>query len=156
MQHRVNVAREHRSDPIALLPSRAKPVGVVATAEEAWPVPGGERGGLVEKEQLGPAAAAHHLAPPSPEFADTGQPGRARPAARQQGLGGGVVNDAAVAGEHPAMWIGDDLSLWRDAVLQRHSLYIARGPRISYILRMMAVAVAVATILSSWNSSPLS
>ena len=82
-----SISRARRSgDAIALLPRRAKPVGVVAAAEEARAMAGRERGGLVEKEQLGPAAAAHHLAPPAPEFADAGEPRRARPAPRQQVL----------------------------------------------------------------------
>ena len=110
MQHRVDVGRAKIGGAIALLPRRAKPVGVVAAAEEARAMTGRERGGFIEKEQLGPAPAAHHLAPPSPEFADAGQPRRARPALFQQGLGGGIVDDAAVAGEQAAMRIGDDLS----------------------------------------------
>src|ERR1700686_4884664 len=79
-----------------------------------------ERGRLVEKEQLGPAAAAHHLAPPSSEFADASKPRLARPAPRQ-GLGCGIVDDAAIAGEHPAMRRGDNVAQRCDAVLQRQS-----------------------------------
>ncbi len=63
---------------------------------------------------------AHHLAPPAPEFADAGDPGRARPALFQQRLGRGIVDDAAIAGEQAAMRIGDDVAGGRDAVLQRH------------------------------------
>ena len=70
VQHRVDLARENVADAIALFPRGAKPVGIVAAAEEARPMPRRERGRLIEKEQLGPAAAAHHLAPPSPEFAE--------------------------------------------------------------------------------------
>ena len=84
MQHGVDLARANVRNAIALLPRRAKPVGIVTAAEEAGPMTGGERGRLVEKEQLGPAPPAHHLAPPAPEFADTGDPGRARPALLQQ------------------------------------------------------------------------
>ena len=119
VQHGVDVAREHVVDAIALLPRGAKPVGVVAAAEEARPMPGRERGGLVEKEQLGPASPAHHLAPAAAEFADAGEPRLARPAPRQR-LGGGIVDDAAIAGEHAAMRGGDDVACRRDAVLQRH------------------------------------
>ena len=95
-------AREYL-DAIALLPAAAKTVGVVAAAEEARAMAGRERGRFVEKEQLGPAPAAHHLAPPAPEFADAGDPGRARPALFQQSLGRGIMDDAAVAGEEAAM-----------------------------------------------------
>src|SRR5882672_3223645 len=119
MQHRVHFSRENLQNAIALPPRRAKPVRVVAAAEEARAMPGRERGCLVEKEQFGPAAAAHHLAPPSPEFADTGQPRLAGPAP-VEGFGGGIVNDAAIAGEYPAMRGGDDVAGWGDAVLQGH------------------------------------
>src|SRR6478672_8794743 len=102
MQCGVDVARQHAPEAVALFPRRAKPDGVVAAAEEARAMSRRERGRLVEKEQLGPAAAAHHLAPASLEFADAGKPCLARPAPRQR-LCCGIVDDAAVAGEHPAM-----------------------------------------------------
>ena len=120
MQHGVDLARANVRNAIALLPRRAKPVGVVAAAEEARAMAGRERGRLVEKEQLGPAPPAHHLAPPAPEFADAGDPRRARPALLQQGLGRGIVDDAAIAGEQAAMRGGDDVAGGRDAVLQGH------------------------------------
>ena len=81
---------------------------------------GRERGRFIEKEQFGPAAAAHHLAPPAPEFADADEPGRARPALVQQRFGGGIMDDAAIAGEQAAVRVGDDVAGGRDAVLQRH------------------------------------
>src|SRR5258707_1149189 len=120
MQHGVDVAGENPRDAIALLPRRAKPVRVVAAAEEAGAMPRRQRRRLVEKEQLGPAAPAHHLAPPASEFADAGKPRLAGPAPRQQGPGRGVVNDAAIAGKQAAMWRSDDVAGRRDAVLQRH------------------------------------
>src|SRR5882672_10839687 len=120
VKHGVDIARENMRDAIALFPRGTKPVGVIAAAEEARAVPRGQRGRLVEKEQLGPAASAHHLAPASPEFADAGKPRLARPAPRQQGLGCGVMNDAAIAGEQSAMPGGDDVACGSDAVLQRH------------------------------------
>src|SRR5712671_1971894 len=120
VKHGVDIARVNMRDAIALFPGGAKPVGVVAAAEKARAVPRGERGGLVEKEQFGPAATTHHLAPASPEFADAGKPRLARPAPRQQGLGSGVMNDAAIAGEQSAMRGGDDFACGSDPVLQRH------------------------------------
>src|SRR6266704_3077669 len=96
VKHRVDIARENIRDAIALLPRGTKPVGVISAAAEARAMPRGQRGGLVEKEQLGPAATAHHLTPPSPEFADASEPCLAHPAPRQQGLGCGVMNDAAI------------------------------------------------------------
>ena len=112
-------ARECRN-AIALLPRRAKAVGIVAAAEEAGAMAGRERGRFVEKEQFGPAPPAHHLAPPAPEFADAGDPRRARPALFQQGLCRGIMDDAAIAGEQAAMRGGDDVAGGRDAVLQGH------------------------------------
>ena len=109
-------------DAIALFPCGAKAVGIVAAAIETGAMPCCECGGFIKEEQLGPASAAHHLAPPSPEFADTGQPCRARPAFSEQGFGGGIVDDAAVAGEHAAMRCGDDVTGGSDAILQRHSV----------------------------------
>src|SRR6267142_1021589 len=102
MKHRVDVARQNTPDAIACFPRRAKPDGVVAAAEEARAMSRRERSRLVEKEQLGPAAAAHHLAPAAFEFAKASEPRLARPAPRQR-LGRGIVDDAAIAGEHPAM-----------------------------------------------------
>src|SRR6185312_180874 len=92
-------------------------------AEEAGAMAGGEGGGFIEEEQFGPAARCHHLAPPSPEFADAGNPGRARPALLQKRPGGGIMDDAAIAGEQAAVRGGDDVAGWRDAVLQGHSRF---------------------------------
>jgi hypothetical protein len=120
VQYRVDVTRENARNPIPPLPGPAKPVGIVAAAEEARAVPGRERGGLIEKEQFGPTAAAHHLAPPAAELTDAGEPRLARPAPRQR-FGCGVMNDAAIAGQHAAMRGGDDVAGRRDAILQRHA-----------------------------------
>src|SRR4051812_37891262 len=106
MQHGVDVAREGGSNTIALLPRCAKPVGIVAAAEETGTMAGRERGRFIEKEQLGPAPPAHHLAPPALELADAGDPRWGGPAPLQQRLGCGIVDDAAVAGEQASMRIG--------------------------------------------------
>src|SRR2546423_274368 len=82
-------------------------------------IPRRERGRLIEKKQLGPAPAAHHLAPPAPEVAQAGKPCPARPAPRQC-FRRGIVDDAAIAGEHSAMRRGDDVAGWGDPILQRH------------------------------------
>src|SRR5260221_9715701 len=123
MQHRIHLARENINHAVAFFPRRAKPVGIVAAAEEARAVSGRQRSRLIQEEQLGPAARAHHLAPPAPEFADAGDPDRGCPALFQQGLCRGVVDDAAIAGEHSAMRIGDDVARWRDPVLKGHWMY---------------------------------
>src|SRR6478735_9188813 len=120
VKHGVDVSRANPRNAIALLPRRAKPDGVAAAAEEAGAMPRRQRRRLVEKEQFGPAAAAHHLAPPSPEFANASEPCLARPAPRQR-LRCGVVNDTAIAGEQAAMRRRNDVAGRRDAVLQRRS-----------------------------------
>src|SRR6266481_4886945 len=91
-------------------------------------MPRRQRGCLVEKKQLGPAAPAHHLAPPTFELAHASDPGSAGPAPRQR-LGRGIMNNAAIAGEHSTMRRGDDLARWRDAVLQGHGLFYSREVR---------------------------
>src|SRR6185312_1505018 len=120
MQCGVKLPRTNAFHAIALFPRRSKTVGVVAAAEETWAMPGGECGRLGEKEQFCPTPAAHHLAPPAPEFADAGDPCRARPAFFQQGLRRGIVDDAAIAGEHSAMRRRDDVAGGCDAVLEGH------------------------------------
>src|ERR1700730_13995657 len=127
MQHDVDVVGENFCNTVALFPCRPKPVGVLATAEEAWPMPRRQCGRLVEEELFGPVAPAHHCAPAAPEFADASEPRPARPAPRQR-FSGGIVNDAAIAGEHAAMRRGDDLAGRRDAVLQGHGLTCSLAP----------------------------
>jgi hypothetical protein len=120
MQHGVVVSRQDLRNTVAFFPRRPKSVGIIPAAVEAWPMAGRKRSGVVKEEQLGPAAATHHLAPSPPELADARQPRRARPAFAQQRPGRGVMDDTAIAGEHAAMRIDDDISKRRDPVLQRH------------------------------------
>src|SRR5712691_4017239 len=127
MKHGVDVARQHTPDAVAFFPCRAKPVGVLAAAEEARAMARRKRGCLIEKEQLGPTAATHYLAPATSEFADASEPRLARPAP-PQGFRCGVVDDAAIAGEDPAMRSYDDVACRRDAVLQRHLLHLLPLP----------------------------
>ncbi len=81
---------------------------------------GGKGGGLVQEEQLGPAARAHDGAPDVavPEGAD--QPGAAGPATGQQRAGLRIVQDASIAGEQSPFRRRDDVAQGRDTVLQRH------------------------------------
>src|SRR4051794_3499411 len=110
MQQGIYVPRESMPDLVTLLPGRAKPVGVAAPTVEARAVTGRERSRLIQKEQLGPASSAHHLPAPSLELTQAYKPGHARPAPRQQGPRCGIVNNTAIAGEHSAMWGGNDLT----------------------------------------------
>ena len=120
VQHRIDLGRQHVLHTIARFPCRAKAIGVVAPAVEARTMASGKGGRLIQKEQLGPAPSAHHLAPPPAEFRDADQPGRARPTFFQERFGGGVMDDAAIACEETAMRGGDDLSRRGNAVLQGH------------------------------------
>src|SRR6185437_12305676 len=89
-------------------------------AEKARAVSRRERDRLVEEEQFGPTAATHHRAPPVLVFAEADEPGFARPAPVQQSPGRRVMNDPAVAGEHPSLRDRDDVSERGYPVLQRH------------------------------------
>jgi hypothetical protein len=64
----------------------------------------GERNRLVEKEQLGPAAAGHHVALPALVVEDTNQPCLGCPALFQQRLGRRIVDDPSVADEETSLW----------------------------------------------------
>src|SRR5690606_20951018 len=78
-----------------------------------------ERGGLVEKEQLGVAALLHHLAVAAFELKDTGNPLLADPAPGSQRPVRQMQGAAAVAHHETAVRRGDDLAFWRHAVLER-------------------------------------
>src|SRR5262245_5692192 len=75
-------------------------------AIEAGPVPGGQRDRFVEEEQLGPAAPPHDLAANAAELELADDPGLVSPAAAEQLAGGGVVQDAAIAGEQASLFDG--------------------------------------------------
>src|SRR5580704_16376366 len=92
----VHLASTRLSTAIAFRPGRAERLGGLAPAEEAGPVTGGERRGFIQEEELGPAPAAHHLAPHPIERAETDDPGLARPAPAQKPPGRRVVDDAAI------------------------------------------------------------
>src|SRR3954468_12196068 len=147
VKHGVDIARENFSHAIALLPRRAEPVGVLAAAEEAGTMPGGQRGGLIEKEQLSPATTGHHLAPLAPELANASKPGPAAPASGQ-GFSRGIVDDASIAGEDAAMRRSDDIARWSDAILQRHRRPTSRWPK----FKQSCSAVAD----RRWNDSAVS
>src|SRR5947207_15534894 len=56
----------------------------LTTAEETRPVTRRERDRLVQKEQLCPTAASHHVAALPFKFAEAGEPSLGRPASFQQ------------------------------------------------------------------------
>src|SRR5436190_15182797 len=102
VQHRVDLRRSRQLYRPAACPGVAKGLRSLATAEKAGPVSGREPDRLVEKEQFCPTAASHHRAAAPPKFAETQEPGLARPAPLQQRSGCGIVDNPAVAGEHAA------------------------------------------------------
>src|SRR5580698_5832260 len=110
MQHRIHLRREHVAGAIALLPGGTKAIGILAPAVETRPMPRGKGGGLIEKEQLGPALPLHHLAPAATEFQNASEPGVGRPALPEQRLRGGAVDDAAIADKHSARGNCDNLA----------------------------------------------
>ena len=103
-------------------PGVTKGLGSLTTGEKAGPVSDRERDRLVEKEQFCPTAATHHRAATPPEFAETNEPGLARPAPLQQRSGCGIMDDPAVAGEPAYCAIATDVAKRCHAVLQRHRI----------------------------------
>ena len=110
MQYAIDITSANRRHAIALLPRRAKATRVLAPAEEAGTVARGERGGLVEKEQFGPAPLRHHVAAAAAELQDAGQPHRRRPALSQESFSRRIMDDAAIADKEPAMRRRDDVA----------------------------------------------
>src|SRR4051812_24028196 len=86
MQYGIHRLGADAACTVAHLPCKAKALGIIAAAEEAGPVTCAESGGLVKKEQLGPAPPRHHRPPPVAEFTQANDPGRRRPALLQQRL----------------------------------------------------------------------
>src|SRR5262249_4583238 len=102
---------------------RAPEVGeapiVLAAAERARPVPGGERRRLVEEEQLGEAARLQQRRPaPAAKLELARDPAPHGEAAADRA--GRVVQAAAVAVDEPALGRLDQLAERRDAILTRH------------------------------------
>ena len=101
-------------------PERGEACVVLAPAERARAVTGGERGRLVEEEQLcEPPRLQLRTAVPAAELQPARDPSPAvvmapDPTAR-------VVQAAAVSVDEPACGIGDELAERSDAVLKRHS-----------------------------------
>ena len=88
-------------------------------------MPGGQRGHLVEEEQLGPAraasaVAAHRLAPPPLEVAEQMIQAFVDQRLLEQRPRRRIMDDAAIAGEQAARRHGVDVAERVDAVLQWH------------------------------------
>ena len=105
-------------------PPRREPAVVLAAALSARTVPGGERGRLVEEEQLRvPAGPKERRATPPPELDPARDPAPALGAPPDPTR---IVVQAAPVPVHEAPpRIGDELAERRDAVLQRHRRVVA-------------------------------
>src|SRR5262245_54845104 len=104
---------------VELAPERGEAVVVLVPAERTRPVPGGERGRLVEEEELREAAGLHQRAAlPAAKLEPARDPALAVEAASDPARR--VVEAAAVAVDEAASRIRDKLAERRDAVLQRH------------------------------------
>ena len=115
---RASIASAPRS-PGGARPDRDEAVVVRAPAERARPVAGGERGRLVEEEQLGEPARLHQRrAVPAAERSRHAI--QRRPLKRRRMRPGLVVQAAAVAVDEAARRVGDQLAERGDAVLQGH------------------------------------
>src|SRR6516165_6263189 len=80
--------------------------------------PGGERHRFVEKEKLGPAAAAHHLPVPPLVVENTNETRLGRPAPAEQRFGCRVVDDPAVTDEKASLRDRNDIAKRGHPVLQ--------------------------------------
>ena len=106
MQHPVHLRRARRpARPMRARPGGGEGAGVGAAAEEAGPMAGGERGRLVEEEDLG-VALAHHL-PRRPRYSsEAGDPGAVAQRRRPRACAGPVEAPAAVAHQRAALGHG--------------------------------------------------
>src|SRR5438067_12283535 len=100
-----------------LAPELEQAAIVVAAAERARPVPGGEGSGLVEEEQLGEAAGPQQRAAQATEREHARDPALAVIGAADPPIG--VMEAAAVAVREAAGRVGDQLAERSHPVLQR-------------------------------------
>ena len=98
-------------------PRRLPAYEVRVPALGAGPVAGRDGGGLVEEEQLGPAARPAQRPPPAPPIEPAGDPAPELPVADV--LARGVVEHAAVAHQGAALGRRDDPPAGGDPIAQR-------------------------------------
>src|SRR6186997_2044673 len=118
MQARVDAVGPGRSR-MQRSPDPDEPHVVVAPAERAGSMPGGERRGFIQEEQLGePAGLEERGTMPSLEPQPAPDPSLPRVAAADVTVV--VVEAPTVAVQQPASRIRDQLAEGRDPVLERH------------------------------------
>jgi hypothetical protein len=103
-----------------VVPERDESPVVLSSAERAWTVPRGERGRLVEEEELRESTRLQQrMAPPATETKPTGDPPSPVVPATDAALV--VVQAAAVAVDETTGRVGDQLAERRHTVLERHA-----------------------------------
>jgi hypothetical protein len=110
VQYGIHLRRQRRLPCLCLAPGGAKCLGISAAAEEARAVTCGKGHRFVEKEKLGPAAAAHYLPVPPHVVENTNEPRLGRPAPPEQRFGCRVVDDPAVADEKASLRDRNDIA----------------------------------------------
>jgi len=104
---------------VQFAPDLDEPNVVLPPAHRAWPVSRGERGGLVEEEQLREPARLHHRRTvPPPEPKATRDPACAAEAPTD--VAGLVVEAPSIAVHEPPRGVSDQLTERGHPVLQRH------------------------------------
>lgn len=120
MKYGVHLWRRWQLSRVPASPCRLKFFGSLALAVEAGSVPRTKSGGFIEKEELGPATARHHIAPYIPELANAYDPCTRRPPLFQESFPSGVMDNAAVSHHRAALCYGNDVAEGRDTILQGH------------------------------------
>ena len=118
MQHAIDVVGAARGALLAGK-SRSKRERIGAAALETGTMPGGERGRLVQEEQLG-VARAPDLAVPALEFEHATDPAARYPPARAQRAVIAMKPPAAIAEYKAARGIGEQIAERIDAIGKRH------------------------------------
>lgn len=103
------------------VPESAEPPVILSPAFAARPMAGGQRRGLVEKEEFGVSPRCHERATTALEVKQAGDPGVMGPAAAAKGPVF-VVKDSAIAHETAARRMGDNVACRKNPVLQGHPI----------------------------------
>src|SRR5262249_60501871 len=113
VQPRVDLVRAARAGQLE------KPVVLLPAAESARPVPGRERRGLVEEEQLRePPRLKERMPVPAAELQPARDP--ALPGVPPPDAPACVVEAAAVPVDEAAAWVRDEVAERRHSILERH------------------------------------
>src|SRR5258707_8087741 len=127
MQDRVHLTGPRPArQPLRRLPGPGEAEEVAAGAVPARPVPGGQRGRLIEKEQCRPCARRHRVAPDALEVQNAADP-RLRPPAADTELTARPVQASTIAHHQATGRVHDDLTSRQHPVLQRHDPILCHG-----------------------------